>query len=227
MRKRRGFWVALLIVAAGCRTGYAAVVDVTEGKHWAQVCENTVTLQWDKSWVSGEPVAAHLSITGMTVRLSETLDPDAGAYTWNVQLGDALEDVCEVRLTFVDSQGVSLGVLESRLAVAGNAFGKTAVRAVDDPDWPKVNRDVLISWNAGWLDSPDACKRMSLQWANAQTGSVSSAATFGYYPFTCFGRPKGAYDLTLSFFDGDDGLIGEPFLATVFLLKSGTLFSLR
>ena len=227
MKKRHGFWVALLIVAAGCRTGHAAVVDATEGKHWAQVCENAVTLQWDKSWVSGDPVAAHLSITGMTVRLSETLDPDAGAYTWNVQLADAEEDVCEVRLTFVDAQGASLGVLESRLAVAGNAFARTTVRPVGDPDWPKVTRSVLIPWHAAWLDSPDACASMGLQWANAQTGSVTSAAAFGYYPFTCVRRPKGAYDLTLSFLDGDEDLIGEPFLATVFLLKGGTLLSLR
>ena len=227
MKNRYRFWVAMLAITGWCRTGAAAVVDVTEGKHWAQVCESGVTLRWDKSWVSDAAVAVRLSITGMSVRVSETLDPAAGAYAWNVQLGDAEEDVCEVRLSFEDGQGVPLGVLEARLAVSKNAFSKANVRAGDDPDWQKVKKDVLIPWNAAWLGSPDACERVSVEWANAQTGSVSSVATFGFYPFNRSGRPKGQYDLTLSVFDGDDGLIGEPYLATVFLLARGTLFSVK
>lgn len=227
MKKRHCFWVALIIVAVGCRTGYAAVVDVTDGKHWAQVCENGVTLQWDKSWVSDDSVAAHLSITGMSVRLSETLDPDAGAYTWNVQLGDAEEDVCEVRLSFVDAQGHSLGVLEARLAVSKSAFMKTNVRAADDAAWQKVKSDVLIPWNAAWLASPDACTQVSLQWTNAQTVAVSSDATFGFYPFSYVGRPKGKYDLTLSFLNEAGASVEEPFLATLFLVVRGSLISLK
>jgi|GEM_PF-6865079 len=227
MRQTHWLKISLIIAVFLGRSGYAAVVDVTDSPHWAQLCENGVTLRWDKSWVSDAAVAAQLSISGMSVRVSEALDPDAGTYAWTVQLGDAEEDVCEVRLSFLDAQGSSLGVLEARLAVSESAFGQADVRAGDDPDWQKVKKNVLIPWNAAWLGSSDSCERMGLQWTNAQTGSLSSAETFGFYPLSSSGRPKGQYDFTLSFFDGDDEVVDEPFLATIFLMARGTLFSIR
>lgn len=227
MKNRQYITIITGIAAVWFQIGIAAVVDVTEGPHWVQTYESSVTIRWDTRWVAANAVEARLSVTGMSVRLYETLDPDDEVYVWNVQMGDAEEDLCDVKLSFVDAQGSSLGVLEAQLAVSKNAFRTTNVKAKDDATWQKVQTDVLIPWNAAWLDSPDSCERMTLQWSNAQTGSEASFSSFGFYPFTCSGRPKGEYDLTLSFFDGDDAVVGEPFLATIFLLARGTLLILQ
>ena len=226
--KNRKYIAMLTGIAAFCfQTGTAAVVDVTEGRHWAQLCEDGVTLRWNKSWVSDNAVTAQLSITGMSVRVSESLDPDDEAYVWNVQLGDKEEDVCAIKLSFNDEQGHSLGTLETQLAVSKSAFKTANVRANDDETWQIVKDDVLIPWNAAWLNSTNACEQINLEWANAQSGAVSSSSSFGFHPFVISGRPKGQYDLTLSLLDGNDGMIGSPFLATLFLQSSGTLFILN
>lgn len=230
MTKRSRAVAALVVVAVMQTLTYGAVSEpvsintsLRENRHWETLRTNDVNIAW--RWLTSA-ASAQLTITGMNGTVLQTsVDTSVSNVLWHVFPSSApsKENVYELALVFFAANNDVVGAQTSHVAVVSGAFGAVSVDA--DPlskTWGVVKENVVIPYDAGWLDASEGATTSQLVIENE---GVTPKAYFlenngGYWGWRL--RGVGTFDLTLSF-----AAVAETWTAQLFRFYPGTVLTVR
>jgi len=176
----------------------------TQNLLWETVYTNSVDL--GLYWPA-DAVSASLEISGMegTV-MSTNVETGVSNVVWQIFSSDkpGMENVYDLLLTFYDSENSVVDVQSSRLAVVKGAFGGIAVNTdISDPEWHKVRGNVVIPYEAGWLEetSDASTSQLVIEKTDRPVQTNSFPASSGYFGWKLYDSEwgYGTFDLALTF----------------------------
>lgn len=228
---------AMVLAAATMATGVfgsassepiSVNTSLMENRLWETVFTNEVDVAWH--WEHPDAVNAELSISGMGGEvLATNVSRSVSNVLWRAfeKATPAVEDVYELRLTFLGANETVLGALTSRLAVVKGAFGMGTVDANPvSASWAKVKDNVVLAYDKGWMAT--TANATTSQLTIAKINGISQInvleGTSGYYGWKLKKSDwgYGKFNLTLSF-PGEQGEWNE----TVNYIALGTLIGIR
>ena len=183
--------------------------------HWTTVFTNEVPLCWD--WPA-TATSAKLSIAGMNESSIIDFTEVTSNWLWQAFSDDvpSVEDTYALTLTFYASNETVVEQRTSQLTVAKGAFGETPVDpGPSSPKWSKVRENVLLPYDAGWMEATAGAVAGQLVIAKVggavQTNALADAGGYfgwklrhsdwGYGTFALaltFPSKEGVWDATLT-----------------------------
>ncbi|MFA7173730.1 MAG: hypothetical protein WC340_09995 [Kiritimatiellia bacterium] len=184
---------AILTMAAvimGARSSFALSDPIlvntspSQNRRWTAVFTNEVPLQW--GWCCTNATSAQLEIVGMNSTFTTNFTVVTSNYLWQAfsTSTPSNEDVYDLTLTFYNSGSAVVGALTSRLAVVQGALGQTGVISTSEATpWPKINKNAVISYEAGWKKTTAAASESQLVIAkeDGMTRTNALVDTAGYF----------------------------------------------
>ncbi len=155
----------------------------SQNRRWTTVFTNEVPLQW--AW-NTNAASAQLDIVGMNSTVTVDFTEVTSNYLWQAFSGTtpSTEDVYDLTLTFYNSGSAVVGALTSRLAVVTGALGQTGVISTSEgTPWPKLTKNAVISYEAGWTNATAAASesRLTIAKEGGMTQTNALPDTSGYF----------------------------------------------
>jgi hypothetical protein len=216
------------LLGAGISGATSAPIQVDtaprNNRHWMTVFTNEVPLRWN--WPDAA-TSATLEIVGMNTVFTTNFTQSASNWLWRPFTGTMpqAEDLCDLTLTFHDSDSAVVGALTSRLAILKAAFGPTAVdTASPEKNWTTVKENLVLPYDGSWAAATADATASQLVIAKTdgsmtQTNTLADASGYVGWKNRNSDWGFGTFDLTLTF----PGTVEEGWAATLTRLADGTV----
>jgi hypothetical protein len=219
--------VSATLLTTGMSGATSAPIQVDtapyNNRHWMTVFTNEVPLDW--TWPA-TATEAELAVNGMNTSFTTNLTTTVSNCVWRPFTGamPQAEDVCDLTLTFRNSESVVVGVLTSRLAVIKAAFGPTSVdTASPEKNWTTIKDTVVLPYDARWTAATADAKVSQLviqkQGGSLQTNSLADASGYVGWKLKNSAWGFGTFSLALTF----PGTVEQGWPATLKRLPDGTM----